>query len=91
MNATDETPVDLAAVQADDALLDMLGAGQPGDEVDRELARVLVVWRRDVDAEPVGEMVDTGTALAVISSGRSFLARVRAAVRGFLRSLGGER
>jgi hypothetical protein len=51
-----EMPVDLAAMQADDTLLDILGAGgAPGDASD-ELTRVLAGWRREVDAEPVGEL-----------------------------------
>ena len=71
LGAGNETPVDLAAVQADDALLDMLGGSAPDrSEADAELARVLVAWRRDVDAEPIGELVDTDTALAAIRAAR---------------------
>lgn len=63
-----ETPVNLAEVQADDALLDMLGGGAAGrSDADAELARVLVAWRRDVDTEPIGELVDTDTALLALS------------------------
>lgn len=70
-NSALETPVDLAAVQADDALLDMLGgAGSMPGGSDADLSRVLVAWRREVDAEPVGELVDTDTAMAVISAAR---------------------
>ena len=62
-----EMPADLAALQADDALLDMIGSGEhiPSDS-DDELTRVLAAWRREVHAEPVKELVDTSTALAVI-------------------------
>ncbi|HSL06523.1 MAG TPA: anti-sigma-D factor RsdA [Pseudonocardiaceae bacterium] len=72
---TSEIPVDLAAVQADDALLDMLGgAGRtPGDtdiDVDGELASVLVAWRREVHVDSNRLLVDTDTALAVISAAR---------------------
>lgn len=72
---TSEIPVDLAAVQADDALLDMLGgAGHtPGDtdiDVDGELASVLVAWRREVHVDSNRLLVDTDTALAVISAAR---------------------
>lgn len=43
--------VDLAAVQADDALLDMLGSvGRTPADTDGELARVLAAWRREVHA-----------------------------------------
>ena len=70
-----EIPVDLAAVQADDALLDMLGGGgrTPGDtdiDVDGELASVLVAWRREVHVDSNRLLVDTDTALAVISAAR---------------------
>lgn len=66
-----DAPVDLAAVQADDALLDMLGAGSVADtDTDADLARVLVAWRRDVDTEAIGELVDTDTAVAVIGAAR---------------------
>jgi len=72
LGAGNETPVDLAAVQADDALLDMLGGNAAGrSQADAELARVLVAWRRDVDTEPIGQLVDTDTALAAINSGRN--------------------
>jgi hypothetical protein len=76
---TSEIPVDLAAVQADDALLDMLGgAGRtPRDadidvdvDVDGELASVLVAWRREVHVDSNRLLVDTDTALAVISAAR---------------------
>ncbi len=59
-------PADLAAVQADDALLDMIGAGHAPSGPDDELTRVLSAWRDEVHAEPVRELVDTSTALAVI-------------------------
>jgi anti-sigma-D factor RsdA-like protein len=59
-------PADLAAVQADDALLDMIGAGHTVSDTDDELTRVLAAWRREVHAAPVPELVDTSTALATI-------------------------
>lgn len=61
-----EMPADLAAVQADDALLDMIGAGHAPRDADDELTRVLAAWRDEVHAEPVRELVDTSTALALI-------------------------
>jgi anti-sigma-D factor RsdA-like protein len=61
-----EMPADLAAVQADDALLDFLGSGGTPSGASDELTRVLAAWRHEVHAEPVGELVDTNTALAVI-------------------------
>jgi uncharacterized membrane protein YgcG len=65
-----ERPVDLAAMQADDTLLDILGSGGTLGDASDELTRVLAAWRREVDAEPVGELVDTDTALAVIRAAR---------------------
>ncbi|MGH3935621.1 MAG: anti-sigma-D factor RsdA [Pseudonocardiaceae bacterium] len=66
-----EMPADLAAVQADDALLDMLGnSSRTPDEIDGELARVLTAWRREVQADSNRLLVDTETALSVISAAR---------------------
>jgi hypothetical protein len=66
-----ELPVDLAAVQADDALLDLIGRPgyRPSDAQD-ELTRVLAGWREEIDAEPFRELVDTDTALAAIHAAR---------------------
>lgn len=65
-----ERPVDLTAVQADNALLDMLGGAGSAPDTDAELARVLVAWRRNVETEPIAELVSTDTALAVIAAAR---------------------
>ncbi len=66
-----EMPADLAAVQADDLFLDMLGsAGRAADDVDGELTRVLTAWRREVHADSDRMLVDTDTAVAVISAAR---------------------
>lgn len=71
MNATlDSAP----AVRADDALLDALGGrGADYDEtltddslVDDDLNALLLAWRREVDARPMGELVDTNIAVEVI-------------------------
>lgn len=71
LEASDETPVDLAAVQADDALLNMLGSADLSrGDADADLSRILVAWRRDVDAEVIGELVDTDTAIATIKAAR---------------------
>jgi len=62
-----EKPADLAALQADDALLDLIGSGRYiPSESDDELTRVLAAWRREVHAEPTRELVDTSTAMSVI-------------------------
>jgi hypothetical protein len=78
-----EMPADLAAVQADDALLDMIGNGEhiPSD-ADDELIRVLAEWRREVHAEPVRQLVDTTTAMAMIRAAARQPARRRNPVFG---------
>lgn len=71
-------PIDLSAVQADDALLDMLrsgetGSGDAGTEstlTDAQVADLLVAWRRDIDAEPIPELVDVDTALQEVARAR---------------------
>ncbi|MGI8530943.1 MAG: hypothetical protein ACR2KO_15870, partial [Geodermatophilaceae bacterium] len=79
---------DLAAVQADDALLDELGTDSTPSDAD--VARALLAWRRDVDAEPIPRGVDVDTALAIVRarSRRSLVGRVVDAVR---RLIGGVR
>jgi hypothetical protein len=70
-----DDPVDLTAVQSDDALLDALGGTNPdvpdlnGDQAP-ELESLLVALRRDVDAAPIGDLVDMDTAVAAIAEGR---------------------
>lgn len=69
-----EDPVDLAALQADDELLDALGGPNPvlpetpgtGPSVDE----LLVAWRQDVDAAPIDDLVDVDTASATIAQAR---------------------
>ncbi len=70
-------PADLAAVQADDALIDMIGAGHIPGDVDDDLTQVLAAWRREVHAQPVPELVDTSAALAVIRAAARRRARRR--------------
>lgn len=66
-----DTPLDLAAVQADDALLDMLSSAGPAPgDADAELARVLLAWRANVETEPIPELVSTDAALTVIAGAR---------------------
>ena len=64
-------PADLAAVQADDTLLDLIGRSgySPSEEPD-ELTRLLAGWRQEMEAEPFRELVDTDTAVAAIRAGR---------------------
>ncbi|MEU4802084.1 anti-sigma-D factor RsdA [Actinosynnema sp. NPDC023587] len=62
---------DLAGIRADDALLDALGGrGQTDALVDDELNALLLAWRREVDSRPMGELVDTDTAVATIAAAR---------------------
>ena len=68
-----EVPVDLGAVRADDALLDALGGGNPELNTalaGHELSALLLSWRRDVDNEPFGELVDTETAAQTVLDAR---------------------
>ncbi|MEU7525861.1 anti-sigma-D factor RsdA [Saccharothrix sp. NPDC042600] len=60
---------DLAGIRADDALLDALGGrGHAEGLVEDELNALLLAWRREVDSRPVGELVDTDTAVATIAA-----------------------
>jgi len=74
--ASDDPPVepgdDLAGIRADDALLDALGGRGRTDDVlvDDELNALLLAWRREVDSRPMGELVDTDTAVATIAAAR---------------------
>jgi hypothetical protein len=75
-------PVDLAAVRADDALLDAiaggagLGAfgshedvfGRPGQD-DDELAAILAAWRADIEADPMPELVSLDEASEAVVAG----------------------
>ncbi|RCW46692.1 anti-sigma-D factor RsdA-like protein [Halopolyspora algeriensis] len=74
-DAENADPVDLSALQADDELLDVLGGTDPdialADTDEPALESLLVAWRRDVDATPIGELVDTDTAVSAIDEGRA--------------------
>lgn len=62
--------VDLSAVQADDALLDALGGSDPkvADELgNAELNALLLSWSREVDSEPMPELVSVDTAVAAVN------------------------
>ena len=59
--------LDLAALRSDDALLTALGnASSAGAATEPELNAVLLSWRRDIDEEPIPELVDTETAMHTI-------------------------
>ncbi|PKW16006.1 anti-sigma-D factor RsdA [Saccharopolyspora spinosa] len=66
--------VDLTALQEDDALLDALGGTNPDVSMPTESTRpsleaLLVAWRQDADAAPIGDLVDTDAADAAIVAG----------------------
>ncbi|MFD8497921.1 anti-sigma-D factor RsdA [Amycolatopsis sp. NPDC059657] len=66
-----EFAADLSAVQADDALLDALGGSDPkvADGLgDQELNALLLAWRRDIDSEPLADLVDTDTAITTVKT-----------------------
>jgi Anti-sigma-D factor RsdA to sigma factor binding region len=85
-------PVDLAAVRADDALLDAiaggaisggLGAsgdvfGRPGQD-DDDLAAILAAWKADIEADPMPELVSLDEASEAVEAGHA--ARDRRASR----------
>ncbi|WP_433870228.1 anti-sigma-D factor RsdA [Saccharopolyspora sp. CA-218241] len=78
---TDDEPVDLSALQADDALLDALGGTNPevpaADDERPGLDALLVAWRQDVDAAPIGDLVDVETAAAAIEEGKPSRRKLR--------------
>lgn len=67
----DEGPLDMVAVQADDALISALAGGltvaaHGRHGTDDHVASVLAAWKADIDAEPIPELVDLDTAVATI-------------------------
>jgi Anti-sigma-D factor RsdA to sigma factor binding region len=75
-------PVDLAAVRADDALLDAIAGGaalggfgshedvfgRPGQD-DDELAAILAAWKADIEADPMPELVSLDEASEAVEAG----------------------
>jgi hypothetical protein len=58
---------DLTAMQADDALLDLIAYGRAAEvPQDDELARVLVAWQQDVDSEPMPAVFDGEVAVRMM-------------------------
>lgn len=74
-NGRDETTApDLSAVHADDALLDALGGSdrKVADDLGHaELNSLLLSWSREVDSEPMPELVDVDTAVATIRAAKA--------------------
>lgn len=71
MSNLDPAVEDLSAVQADDRLLDALGCALPGTAghvVDEELNALMLAWRNEVEAADMPDLVDTDTAITVITT-----------------------
>lgn len=75
----DDEAIDLALVHADDEYLDLLGGAGLGDReedlgfgdfADERLTELLMSWRRDVDAEPINELVDTKLATVTVQAAK---------------------
>jgi Anti-sigma-D factor RsdA to sigma factor binding region len=77
-------PVDLAAVRADDALLDAIAGGaisgglggsgdvfgRPGQD-DDDLAAILAAWKADIEADPMPELVSLEEASEAVEAGHA--------------------
>jgi hypothetical protein len=79
-----EDPIDLVAVQADDELINALAAGMTvsspgigGYDADDRVAAILAAWKADVDAQPIPELVDVGTAVSAVVAARPRSRRAR--------------
>jgi hypothetical protein len=79
-------PVDLAAVRADDALIDALaggagggadGYGFGGSDDDDRLAAILATWRADIEADPMPELVSLDEAAEAVAAGHESRDRLR--------------
>jgi hypothetical protein len=69
----DDEAIDLALVHADDEYLDLLAGTDIEDRDDfagDHLTELLMSWRRDVDAEPITELVDTKLATVTVHAAR---------------------
>jgi hypothetical protein len=74
----DGEAIDLALVHADDEFLDLLGGARlddgDGDDLgefgDERLTELLMSWRRDVDAEPIDELVDPKLAIVTVQAAK---------------------
>jgi len=74
----DDEAIDLALVHADDEYLDRLSSTDLGgtDSLfdgfgDDQLTELLMTWRRDVDAEPIDDLVDTKLATVTVHQART--------------------
>src|SRR5436190_11600988 len=69
-----DDPIDFSLVHADDEFLDALGATDPdpgGNFADDRLAALLLAWRDDVDAEPIGNLIEPKLAMATVQAARA--------------------
>lgn len=62
------TGLDFALVHADDEFLDALSTAAPNEFLGGELAVLLAAWRQDVDAEPIGDLIDPQLAVATVQA-----------------------
>jgi hypothetical protein len=70
----DDEAIDLALVHADDEYLDLLAGADIDDRDDfagDHLTELLMSWRRDVDAEPITDLVDTKLATVTVHAART--------------------
>jgi Anti-sigma-D factor RsdA to sigma factor binding region len=81
-----DEPVDLAAVQADDELINALatGMGVPSSgggafHADDKVVALLSSWRADVVDEPIPDLIDLETAVAAVKAGMPATRRPRSA------------
>jgi hypothetical protein len=73
----EDEAIDLALVHADDEYLDMLSGAGLGEQdrafggfADDQLTELLMTWRREVDAVPIGDLVDTKLATVTVHAAR---------------------
>jgi cellobiose-specific phosphotransferase system component IIA len=69
----DTSEFDLSLVHADDEYLDLLGGANlddPNGVPDDELSELLLSWRRDVETEPIGDLVDDQLATVTVQAAR---------------------
>jgi hypothetical protein len=98
-----EGPIDLVVVQADDELVNALGARTPldpdlpggrppcpevrGGDTDDHLVAMLAAWRAEIDAAPIPDLVDLDAAVAAVVSGVEAANGARRRPAGRLRHL----
>jgi hypothetical protein len=73
----DDEAIDLALVHSDDEYLDLLSGARLEDQDDElggfgddQLTALLMSWRRDVDAEPIDDLVDSKLATVTVHAAK---------------------